>query len=806
MNRSRSRSHSPRLALVLALAGLLAGGAAAGDEPLSPSPTPGAKAAPGAGAAGAATGRVVVLGFDGADARTARELMEADPARYPTLRRLSEQGTFAPLNVVVPAESPVSWASLNSGMNPAKTGVPGFIRRTYAGDSPIPGFGYIEKKDGPLADFEARPWWADLGPLGLAASAGGVVFLATLLLFGLLTRKLPLALILGLVLGGGAAWVAHGLPELLPQNYPRTYNVCKVDSFWDVAARAGVPCTVLGGAESFDAPETPGARVLNGLGLPDARGDLGQWFIYTSNPSEFEREGKATSTAGTIFRVDEDQGRIEAQLRGPANFWLVDKLKRELQEVNERLSSPTTSPSESSQLSATKTELDQRLKEARSEPMTEALSVRLEGDRAHVKIGEREQTLAVGEWSDFFDVTFELNWMLKIHAVTRVRLVQLQPWFELFVDVLNIDPRQPPFWQPISTPFDFAAGLAADCGLYETYGWPTLTMPFKDEKITPELMLEDVEFTEAWRERLTHASIDEGNWRLLWSVFSTTDRVQHMTYQFYDPEHPLYDAAAAAREMDFFGERIRLSQAIPAIYRQMDRIIGDVLAKLEPEDTLFVVSDHGFQSFRRQVHLNNWLAEQGYLKMKPLTKDNRSFLGFVDWSQTRAYALGLGFIYLNLEGREPRGIVSRDEARELMDEIRAKLLASVDPDNGEKVCGQVFFPRDIHQGEFLGLEADIVPGFNPPYRVGWSTSSGGVSSVTLDGLYQPGPFVSDNDQNWSGDHVSMDPDQVQGVFLCNRPVKLPAEGVRALQIAPTALTLLGVPVPAEMDLPALEFE
>jgi predicted AlkP superfamily phosphohydrolase/phosphomutase len=330
-------------------------------------------------------------------------------------------------------------------------------------------------------------------------------------------------------------------------------------------------------------------------------------------------------------------------------------------------------------------------------------------------------------------------------------------------------------------------------------------MPFKDEKIRPETLLEDVEFTERWREVLTNERLARDDWRCLMSVFSTTDRVQHMTYQFHDREHPLHDPAAAAREMTFFGERIRLADAIPAIYRQMDRIVGSVLEKLAPGDTLMVISDHGFQTFRRQVHLNNWLAQEGYLALKPLTKDNRNGLAFVDWSKTRAYALGLGFIYLNLQGREPNGIVPREQARELMDEIGKKLLKAEDPEGGARICSEIYVPRDIHAGEHLGLEADLIPGFRPPYRVGWSTSSGGLYAVNLDGAYSPGPICSDNDSNWSGDHVSMALEEVPGVFFCNRKVVIPEEGVRALQIAPTALELLGVAVPAEMDLPPLRF-
>jgi predicted AlkP superfamily phosphohydrolase/phosphomutase len=570
-----------------------------------------------------------------------------------------------------------------------------------------------------------------------------------------------------------------------------------------------VPCVVLDAAQSFGAPTTSGAKVLHGLGLPDARGDVGQWFLYTTDPAQFSRQGKDTTTAGTIFRVDDEGGVIRTSLYGPRDFYQHQLVQAEYDELDAQ-----SKANPSLELATRKDGLKDRLDfykgsgkygdDKTAGRTTVDLEIRLEGDQARIRVGAEEQVLSVGQWSDFFSLEFELNWMLSARAITRMRLVKVQPYFELFVNVFDIDPRQPPFWQPISSPPGFSAELAADCGLYETYGWPTLTMPFKDEKIEPEMLLEDVEFTEQWRERLTLERLARDDWRFLWSVFSTTDRVQHMTYQFYDAEHPLHRADDAARELTFFGEKIRLSQAIPAIYRQMDTIIGKVLAKLRPEDTLLVISDHGFQSFHRQVHINNWLAENGYLALKPLDKGNRQALMYVDWARTRAYSLGLGFIYLNLQGREPKGIVPESERLALQDEIRDKLLAAVDPETGEKICTEVYLPSEVHSGEHLGLEADLIPGFRPPYRVGWSTSSGGISTVSADGSYRPGPICTDNDSNWSGDHVSMALSDVRGVFFCNKKVAQPPEGVRALQIAPTVLDLLGVTVPAEMDLPPLE--
>ena len=330
-------------------------------------------------------------------------------------------------------------------------------------------------------------------------------------------------------------------------------------------------------------------------------------------------------------------------------------------------------------------------------------------------------------------------------------------------------------------------------------------MPVKDDEVDPELLMEDVEFTLKWRERLTYSALGRNDWELLVSIFSTTDRVQHMMYRYYDELHPLYDAEVANREMTFFGETIRLADAIPAIYAQMDRVIGEVVERMQADDTLMVCSDHGFQSFRRQVNVNNWLAENGYLKVKSsVNSQSAKALFFVDWSQTRAYSLGMGFLFLNLEGREPEGIVPPEEADALMQEIREKLIASEDQDTGDRFCKDVYVVSEIHSGPYLSVESDMIIGFVPPYRVSWA-STGGSLALNAD-KSGPGPVCEDNDSPWSGGHISMALEEVAGVFFSNRKVAIPEGGVEALQIAPTALSLLGVDTPGEMDRQALSFE
>ena len=453
-------------------------------------------------------------------------------------------------------------------------------------------------------------------------------------------------------------------------------------------------------------------------------------------------------------------------------------------------------------LSDRQRDLKDEINDLEDEGASLPIKIELLDDSARITIGDQTHEVADGEWSEFYELTFELNWLLKVNAITRVKLVHLRdPFFELFVNVLDIDPRQPPFWQQISTPSDYAADLSHRCGLYETYGWPTATMPFKDGEVDPELLMEDVEFTMKWREGLVDEELKRDDWKFFMGVFSTTDRVQHMMYQYYDELHPLHDAEVADREMTFFGEPMKMRDAVPAIYEQMDRIIGEVWDEhVGPNDTLLVCSDHGIQSCRHQVNLNNWLLEKEYLATKSLSKRNSQWLLYVDWDKTQAYSLGMGFLYLNLKGREFKGQVDPSERRAMMERIREELLA-------EEYVTEVYIVEDIHEGPHLDLEADMIVGFAPYYRISWGGTSGGISVVKDElGIDVPGPVIEDNDSPWSGGHVSVALPHVEGVLGSNRHVAIPDEGARSLQVAPTILSLLGVDVPEEMDLGPLSFE
>ena len=184
--------------------------------------------------------------------------------------------------------------------------------------------------------------------------------------------------------------------------------------------------------------------------------------------------------------------------------------------------------------------------------------------------------------------------------------------------------------------------------------------------------------------------------------------------RYYDVEHPLYDAEEANQTFEFFGETIRLADCIPAIYRQVDELVGEIMeSHIGEGDTLLICADHGFQSFRRQCHVNNWLYDNGYLALKDgVQKSQQVVSTYVDWEKTQAYSLGIGMVYLNkVGGPTPVGIVTPEEERDILMKMRSDFLATVDPETGVEVAGDAFILADIHDGPYQKDEADLMLGF-----------------------------------------------------------------------------------------------
>ncbi|MCC6145629.1 MAG: alkaline phosphatase family protein, partial [Candidatus Hydrogenedentes bacterium] len=332
----------------------------------------------------------------------------------------------------------------------------------------------------------------------------------------------------------------------------------------------------------------------------------------------------------------------------------------------------------------------------------------------------------------------------------------------------------------MTTPPNFSKELADRYGLFKTIGWVYDTKALQQGDMTEEMFLQDVERTMAWREQLCLDEIDRGNFDLLVSAWTATDRVAHMFWAYRDPKHPLYSEEMARKYGD----------VVERTYRKMDEIVGKVMGRLQPEDLLMVMSDHGFHSFRKGFSVNTWLVRNGYLAVKgqgdPATAftDEKYLQGF-DWSKSKAYGLGLGMIFLNLQGREGQGTVAPAEAKALAEEIKQKLLQETDPETGDKIF------RDVYL--FTGAEGAAVedaPDLQLGYAEGYQTDKSSAAGSAPQELFEA------NRDKWSGEHASSDVAVTQGILFSNQKLK---DGANLTDLGVTALQFLGGKAPADWE-------
>lgn len=325
---------------------------------------------------------------------------------------------------------------------------------------------------------------------------------------------------------------------------------------------------------------------------------------------------------------------------------------------------------------------------------------------------------------------------------------------------------------------------------------------------------------------VAHTTLNETEWDVGVVVFSPVDRASHQFWRHMQPEHPAHDPALADQFQD----------ALQKVYEEADAQVGRLLELLTAEDTVIIMSDHGFGPAYRIFYLNEWLKQQGYLVFKddgrghqsqsphllgklaaPLfwLNNNSSFFrrlispfkkrslsnlvrdeyikaskdGLVrlnhlpvDWQKTRAYCPDEGALYLNLKGRDPEGIIEPgEEAQALLAEIEAKLKQIPDPATGKSVPVKTYRKEAIYSGPFLEEAADLLIVMDE-YTTEVMAECG---SAEL--------FVQAGARN--GTHT------MEGLFIANGPDITSRHDFKAnlIDIAPTVLHLMETPIASESD-------
>lgn len=683
--------------------------------------------------------KVVILGFDGADGDLAAKWM--DEGELPNLAKLRDEGTFRPLMSTIPSQTPVSWSTFATGLSPGRHGIFDFLRRDPQNYRPSLG----------LALKETIPFlWGPRNGLVIGAGVGVLALLLSWLALRLFKAPKLVAIGVAVVLGGGAAWAAgRAASQLLPETRPLAINPRQGETFWQALATEGVRTKVVRLPQNFPPDPFEHGSILSGLGTPDLSFRIGKPFYFTSELFYAPRGGGDFSVE--IAELPDNRGSMTTQIKGP----------------------PDELFSEPGKLRYITIPMDLTVAEDRS--------------KLTIEVSGTTLSLAPGEWSDFVRFTFPFNSVIKMHGIGRFRLLELDPEIRLYLSPIQFDPTNLPPILDISAPRDFAPDLADRFGLYKTIGWAIDTWSLDEGTIDEKVFLEDLDATVSKEEEMLYAMLGDQDWDMLVSYFEFTDRVQHMMFRFFDPQHPLWTEEGAAK----------WGGSILDAYKRMDRIVGETVQRMPAGTKLLIVSDHGFASFRRGMNYNTWLAQNGYMTLvgeDPERKnledlfDQGDFFTNVDWSRTRAYALGLGNIYINLAGREAKGIVQPGaEYEALRQELREKLVAFVDPETGEHPVAYVF-TRDEAHGVFDPLAMpDLIPSNSDGYRVGWQDSLGGIAKS----------ITEPNDKVWSGDHCSVYPPLVEGILFSN--MVLPAEKAAVVDIAPTVYGIYNATPAVELD-------
>lgn len=533
---------------------------------------------------------------------------------------------------------------------------------------------------------------------------------------------------------------------------PQVVNQRKGVPLWQTLSEAGVASLVLRCPCTFP-PDQFHGRILAGVGVPDLRGAQNKGSFYTQRPDVQARESEQVVIlpAGSDFKT---------AVIGPRNT---------------KQSPPAD----------TKAEIRVQVKQD-----GRALVIETGGFPARVEVPEKC-------WSDWVRFKFKFSVLQSVTGIARFYVREIAPQVEFYVSAVNFDPAAPMF--PVSSPGSYAKELSNQIGLFSTLGMAEDHNGLNNGRFDERAYLAQCELVIAERERLMRFELDRFGEGFFFLLYDTPDRVQHMLWRFRDAGHPGYEPDLA-REY---------STLIEQHYARCDQLLTPILDRIDEDTLVVVLSDHGFNTFRRAFDTNTWLWQNGLLALengrKPGEDLGDGFRG-VDWSRTYAYAVGLGGIYLNFQGREREGILEEGtEADRVRRAIASGLAGMPDRASARTAIRNVMRREELYSGPYASQAPDLVVNFCPGYRVSWQSAVGGFQNALLE----------DNTRRWSGDHI-IDPDAVAGVLFLSRggqsgsslaqvgsPEAQSSHVPHIIDLAPTILNYLGVPVPKLMEGTAL---
>lgn len=326
------------------------------------------------------------------------------------------------------------------------------------------------------------------------------------------------------------------------------------------------------------------------------------------------------------------------------------------------------------------------------------------------------------------------------------------------------------------------------------------TIDLDGKKDTPrDQFIENVnKMIDARTNLILHLIKEHKDLDVLFAVFTAPDRLSHYFWHFHDKTHPY-------RKNETKIDLQQYQDALISIYKKLDEKLGLIIRTFEQEISkdysIIVVSDHGMASLKKILHLNKYLNKKGYLAFKPkeewrkvekalLDKKVSYIFDKVDWSKTQAYALGKrGAIYINLKGREPKGIVNKGDYPKLIEKLKRDLKEIEDPETGEAIVKKVCSRDELFFGENVQKAPDLLIFLTDGYfPFGYACDLNKPNLISVNDRVDL-PFVTGIE---SGDGI---------ICLKNKNIKPNAtfKNAKLRDFTPTLLYLLDLPIPKDMD-------
>ena len=329
--------------------------------------------------------------------------------------------------------------------------------------------------------------------------------------------------------------------------------------------------------------------------------------------------------------------------------------------------------------------------------------------------------------------------------------------------------------------------------------------------------------TEA-RKRAVLYLMEEKDWDFFMVIFVGSDRLQHF---LWDTHLQMNTSKGAIRY-----------NVILKYYELIDSIISEILQKLDENTINFIVSDHGFKQVKRDFYINNWLKSIGLLYLKSqgsfsawlikhgfTTESSNAVLmrhahskwykilhkvipkclisffalnlsnirKYCDWHKTKAFSYsftGQG-LRINLKGREQNGIVNPEEYNDLRDSIAFKLSKLTEPETGRKIVSKIYKREEIYAGPYLKDAPDLLIQLNDGFAM-----FGGFGND----IFSKKKDLVQKSTNEPNGHIWKAAHDINGVFMSFgkdiHPVQVEAN---VMDIAPTILHILDIPIPQMMD-------